>query len=134
MDIKTIRNLIRTGIVSSVNEEKCTARVTFQDKDNMTSAEVSPLCRGSMKNKDYWLPDIGEQVVCLFLPNDKNLSEGWVLGTYFSNPDPPQKGSIDDRIFDFGDGTHISYSRKTHELNIQCIGEVKINGKAIYLN
>lgn len=134
MDINAVRNLVRTGVVSSVNEANCTARVTFGDKDNLVSAELSPLCRGSQKNKDYWLPDIGEQVVCLFLPNSKNLTQGWILGTYFSAPDPPPAGSVDTRIFDFGDGTHISYDRKTHALSIRCMGEIKLSGTKINLN
>lgn len=134
MDIEIIlKNIIRTGVVSSVNEETCTARVIFDDRDNMQSDELRPLNRGSAKNKDYWLPDVGEQVVCLFLPNSKNLNVGWILGTYFSEQDAPQiGGSTDKRIIDFGDGTHISYDRAKHELQVNCVGDIHFNAQNIY--
>lgn len=129
------KNIIRVGIVASVNEAAGTARVVFPDRDDMPSGDLSPLNRGSRFNKDYWLPDIGEQVLCAFLPNNESsLNEGFILGTHFSEADPPQAGSVEERILDFGDGTRISYNRKTHEFCINCVGEIKINGKTIYLN
>lgn len=134
MDTNAIKNMVRTGLVSSVNPANCTVRVTISDKDGLVSAELPTLNRGSAQNKDYWLPDIGEQVVCLFALNSKNLNLGWAVGSYFSEQDKPQVSSVDKRRIDFGDGTYIEYDRAAHELNIQCVGEIKINGKMIYLN
>ena len=67
-----IRNIVRVGIISTVNIETCSARVTFLDKQDTVSADLPVLNRGSMIVKDYWLPDIGEQVLCLFLGNNFN--------------------------------------------------------------
>ena len=86
----TVRNMVRNGIVSSVNAKNGTVRVAFEDKDKNVSAELPVISRGSMETKDYWLPDVGEQVVCLFASNDKNTSTGWILGTFFSDKDKPQ--------------------------------------------
>lgn len=132
-DTKT-KNLIRSGQVSSINQKTGAVKVTFSDKDDMLSAELPVLNRGSANNKDYWLPDIGEQVVCIFAPNSKNLSCGWVLGSYFSETAPPQVADNDIRRMDFSDGTYVEYNRATHELNINCVGTIKINGSKIYLN
>ena len=66
MDIK---QLARIGVVSSVDAAAGTARVAFTDLDNTVSQDLRILTRGSKHDKDYWIPDIDEQVVCLMLPN-----------------------------------------------------------------
>lgn len=66
MDIK---RLIRVGTVSSVNAAAGTLRVAFAAQNEMVTYELPVLTRGSKNNKDYWLPDVDEQVLCLFLPN-----------------------------------------------------------------
>ena len=86
MDSNVVRNLIRLGVVSSKNTANMTVRVVFDGKENLVSAELPVLNRGSQQAKDYWLPDVGEQVVCLFLPNSNGngVNEGYVLGSHFS--------------------------------------------------
>jgi len=127
-----VENLIRDGIVSSTNPANCTVRVTFPDKDDLVSGDLRVLTRGSKNNKDYWLPDVGESVVCLFLPNGNN--EGFCLGTYFNEVDKPPVNDLDKRHMKFIDGTTIEYDRKTHTLAINCKGSVIINGQTINLN
>lgn len=137
MDInieKIIRNMVRIGYVSSVNTQNGSIRATFPDKNNTVSDELPVLTRGSAKNKDYWLPDINEQVVCLLLPNGENSGAGFCLGTYFSDTALPVVSNSNKRRLDFLDGTYIEYDRSTHELNINCVGDIKINGKTISLN
>ncbi len=63
MDINQIKNLIRIGTVSAVNGESCSARVAFEDKDNMVSAELPIITIGSKQTKAYWLPEVGTQVL-----------------------------------------------------------------------
>lgn len=63
MDIK---RLIRVGTVSSVNAPAGTVRVAFAAQDEMVTYELPVITRGSKGNKDYWLPDVDEQVLCLF--------------------------------------------------------------------
>ena len=102
---RALRGMVRAGTVSSVNPANSTARVEFDDKDGTVSPELHIIHRGSGANKDYWLPDVGEQVVCLFANNDKNFSTGWILGTYFTEKKPPQVNNQDIRRLDFSDGT-----------------------------
>lgn len=127
-------NLIRIGIVSSINAKKCSARVEFGDKDKLISYELPVLNRGSQDVKDYWLPDINEQVICLFLPNGISLTQGFIIGSFYSNVDVPIVNNANVRRLDFGDGTFLEYNRETKELNIKCAGNININGKTINLN
>ncbi len=124
-----INNLIRVGQVSSINAATGAVRVTFNDKDALVSAELPVLNRGSQAVKDYWLPDVGEQVVCVFLPNGKSLTTGFVLGSFFSSVDRPPTSNLKMRIIDFGDGTNISYDRMSKALVITCSGTITIDSK-----
>lgn len=127
-----IKNFIRIGRVSVTDPDTMTVKVVFEDKDNMVSGSLPVLARGSSRNKDYWLPDVGEQVCCLMLPNGHN--GGICLGSYYSESAPPGGYGQDVRRIDFGDGTYISYDRAEHRLEIDCVGDIVIKGKRIDLN
>ena len=131
---RALRGMLRTGTVASVNVANNTARVKFDDKDGIASPELHILHRCSGKNKDYWVPDIGDQVLCIFNNNDKNFSTGWILGSYFNEKQPPQVQDLDIMRFDFSDGSHIEYNRKNHTLNVKITGPININGSVINLN
>lgn len=141
MDIK---RLIRVGTVSSVNAAAGTVRVAFAAQDDMVTYELPVITRGSKNNKDYWLPDVDEQVLCLFLPNTsgRGVCDGFVLGTFYSNVDAPVENSGDVHAVKYGDGTIIKHDRSTGKLTINATGDIDIiaggkitiNGQAIYLN
>lgn len=127
-----LKNLIRVGIISSTNPENCTARVAFEDRAAMVSYDLPVLVRGSLQNKDYWMPDPGEQVVCLFLPS--GAAQGFILGSLYSAKDTPPVADGNKRHIAFSDGTTIEYDRATHILTINSIGQVNVIGTAINLN
>ena len=129
-----IKNLIRTGTVSSINAENGTVRVTYDDKDGILSGELHTIARGGRTDKDYWLPDVGEPVVCLFNPASKNLNDGWVIGTSFSHKNPPNARVATKRRIDFGGGSYFEFDRADGSLTIHCTGPIKINGSTINLN
>ena len=129
MDIK---NLVRAGRVSVVIPERMAVKVVFEDKDRLVSDELPVITFGSSKNKMYWLPDVGEQVCCLMLPNGHNA--GFCLGSYYSDADPPNVSDQGIRRIDFGDGSYVQFDRGTGNLDINCTGNVTINGKTINLN
>ena len=141
MDIK---RLIRVGTVSSVNAAAGTVRVAFAAQDDMVTYELPVITRGSKNNKDYWLPDVEEQVLCLFLPNTsgRGVCDGFVLGTFYSSVDAPVENSGDVHAVKYGDGTIIKHDRSTGKLTINATGDidiiaggkVTINGQTIYLN
>lgn len=141
MDIK---RLIRVGTVSSVNAAAGTVRVAFAAQDDMVTYELPVITRGSKNNKDYWLPDVDEQVLCLFLPNTsgRGVCDGFVLGTFYSSVDAPVENSGDVHAVKYSDGTIIKHDRSTGKLTINATGDIDIiaggkitiNGQTIYLN
>lgn len=141
MDIK---KLIRVGTVSSVNPAAGTVRVAFAAQDDMVTYELPVITRGSKNNKDYWLPDVDEQVLCLFLPNvsGRGVCDGFVIGTFYSSVDAPVENSGDVHAVKYGDGTIIKHDRRTGKLTINATGNidiiaggnVTINGQTINLN
>lgn len=71
--------------------------------------------RNTQNNKDYWLPDIGEQVKLLLDPYG---DDGVVLGAVYSQVDRPAIALRDKRRVDFADGTFVEYDRKTHVMAV----------------
>ncbi len=126
-------NLIRYGKISAVYPAKATARVVYTDKDNMVSAELPVLQGFGLKNKSYRLPDVGESVVALMAPNGED-GQGYILGSFYHENSPPPARSQDVSMIQFADGTSISYNRESHELTINCVGNIRIQGKRIDIN
>lgn len=128
MDTNFIKNIIRIGRVSSIDVNTNTARVAFSDKDDLVSGNLMIVNRGSMVDKDYWIPDIDEQVLCLMQPNasGKGLNDGFILGSFFSAEDPQQESSADVRAIKFSDGTVVKHDRKTGNLTINATGDISI--------
>jgi phage baseplate assembly protein V len=119
-----LQNLIRVGRVSSINPEKATVRVLFEDKDNLVSYDLPVIVPQTMKNKDYYMPDIGEQVLCIFLPN--GIQEGFCLGSFYSEKDKPAENNPNIRGVTFEDGSKITFNRKTKTLEVYAKGVVNI--------
>lgn len=134
MDINQIRNIIRVGKVSSVNPANCTARVTFDDKDDLVSYELPIITLGSRETQAYWLPEIDTQVLCVFLPNPsgKGLSDGFVVGAFYSVEDPPAENATGTKSVIFADGSFIRFSEGTIEINAATA--IKLTAPRIDLN
>lgn len=65
-------DLTAVARVSAVYPETYTVKVIREDK-GIVSKDLQVLKRG-----DNWLPEVGQYVVCLFLP--RSSSAGYVLG------------------------------------------------------
>ena len=128
------RVLVREGVVTQVIPERCAVRVTFEDRDGLTSAELPVILPSCFKDKFYALPDVDDVVVCLMMPNDPNGNSGYVIGSRYHDKNSPPATSQDISMIKFDDGTTISYDRASHELSINCVGNIKINGQRIDLN
>lgn len=122
--------LIRVGEVTSVDPAKLTARVTFDDDDGMTSFDLPILQRNTLKNHDHACVDVGEDVLCLFLPS--GVEEGFVVGSFYAGEIVPEQSSQDVREVKFEDGTVLRYDRAAHKLEGDIKGDVsiKLSGKA----
>ena len=122
-DLARATDLIRIGEVTSIDPARMTCRVTFDD-DGITSHDLPVLAFNTFSNQDFRLPDIGEDVLCLFLSTGQE--EGFVLGSFYAGEVMPEGASKDVRSITFSDGTRLAYDRASHELSGTVQGTVKL--------
>lgn len=106
----------QVGTVSAVDADKVQARVRLPECDNMRTNWLNVLQRNTQNNKDYWLPDVGEQVEVLL---DANGEDGVILGTVYSAVDKPPFSDKNIRGTKYADGAEFSYNRTSHTLTIR---------------
>lgn len=119
-----LSDIIRVGEVTSVNPAAMTARVTFDDDDGVTSFDMPILQRNTLKNRDHCCVDVGEDVLCLFLPT--GIEEGFILGSFYAGEVTPPSDNRDVRMVEFSDGTKLSYDRSSHKLTGEVKGDVEL--------
>ena len=90
---QALENMLFYGVVCEQNPAAGTARVTREDKEGKVTAELMVLQRGTKSTKDFYMPAIGDQVLCVQTPNfsGKGTGDGFILGAFYSNIDPPPK-------------------------------------------
>ncbi|WP_286677091.1 phage baseplate assembly protein V [Aminobacterium sp. EBM-42] len=129
MDIEErLNNILRVGTISSANAEEGTVRVLFRDKDSMVSYDLPVLVRQTLRNKDYFIPDVGEQVLCVFLPN--GMEQGFCLGAMYNAKDKPTIGDPNKRRIDFEDGTWIEHDRSSGATTVHSTGDIVIESES----
>ncbi len=114
--------MIRYGIISELDATKGVARVKF-DEDDIVSDWLRISVPNASSNKDESWYDVNEPVWCMM---DENAETGIIGGSYYHEGNNPPVGDKDVRSVTFPDGTKVSYNRSTSELNIECVGQVKI--------
>lgn len=83
MDEGIIKNMVRIGIVTDVDDEKRLVRVHFPDKQ-LTSGWLyllkSPPTIENINDDDIkpWIPAVNDKVLCLYIPIFNG--DGFVLG------------------------------------------------------
>lgn len=117
---RVVTRLVRVGEVVSVDEQRGTVRVEFKDADGVVSYPLPVLSSKTHEDKAIHLPDLGEHVVCIFLPNGQE--EGFVLGAFYSTADEVPVASRDKRHIRFKDGSWFEYDRSTHKLSGHVVG------------
>src|ERR1700730_4561892 len=117
----------RVGIVQQQDAARAKVRVVFPDYDEVISWWLPVIFAKTQNDKAYWIPDVGEQVVCLM---DLRDEAGAVLGAIYSNVDLPPVDSADKFHLAFKDGTSVDYDRGAHvlDLKFQDQGEIKYDG------
>ncbi|GLI57366.1 hypothetical protein PM10SUCC1_28800 [Propionigenium maris DSM 9537] len=115
--------MIRTGKVSSINYKKSSVRVVFDDSPGIVSKELKVLLPHTKEEKNYSMPSLREDVVCIFLPHAP--STGFVIGSYNSGKNlPPEIGKV--KYIFFPDGTRVKYNMETNLLEVDCVGDINI--------
>lgn len=121
--------MYRLGIVSAVDGDTHRVRVKFPSFDNVESKWLPVLARGSRVVKDVGLPVVDTQVACLL---DERAEDGVVLGSVFSEVDPPPV--VDEAVqrLEFGDGGLVEHNRDTHVLRVvlHASGQLELAGSA----
>ena len=105
----------RIGIVQAQDPAHAKVRVVFPDYDAMISWWLPVVFAKTQDDKVYWIPDIGEQVVCLM---DLRDEAGAVLGAIYSSADAPPVNSADKFHLAFKDGASFDYDRVAHLLDL----------------
>ncbi|MCP3923327.1 MAG: phage baseplate assembly protein V [Desulfobacterales bacterium] len=117
--------LIRVGIISEVKGGN--VRVMIND---VSTHELPVLFPKTQDDKFQFMPDIGEQVLCVFLPFD--VTQGFVIGSMFSGVDSaPVEGSSKAHI-KFKDNAILEYDRDSHKLTIDILsaaGDIEVKCK-----
>lgn len=106
IDAKTksaLENILFYGVVSSLEPTTGTVRVTREDKGNKVTDSLFVLQRGTKSTKDFWMPAVGDQVLCMQMPNfsGKGTGDGFVIGAFYSTVDAvPGSASATTRVVD----------------------------------
>jgi phage baseplate assembly protein V len=87
--------------------------VSFPDRDQLTSWWLPVIVPKTQNDKAYWIPDVGEQVVCMM---DERDEDGAVLGAIYSDADLAPVESADKLHWSFKDGSSLEYDRAAHSL------------------
>ena len=103
----------RVGLVRELDPANVRVRVVFPDYDQIVSYWLPIVVFKSQDDKAYWMPDLGEQVVCLMDARDES---GVVLGAIYSQVDTPPVNSADKWHLRFKDNTSFEYDRAMHAL------------------
>lgn len=122
-----LRNLVRVGEVVAVDEQSGTARVRFADAQGLVSHPCRVLVDKSLRDKSQWMPDLGEQVLCLFLAG--GLEQGFVIRALYSKADPAPGKPPHVRYVRFEDGTELEYDREAHLLRADVKGAVEVTAE-----
>jgi phage baseplate assembly protein V len=124
MNGNDIKNLFRIGTVSAIDEVNQLVRVAFDDLDDTVSPWLQVAAIGAYIDDDYWLPDIDEQVFCIFMPTGN--AEGYAIFSVRGTSNKPRAGKKGRRYVRFGDGAVVEYDRESSTMTINVPGSVTI--------
>lgn len=106
--------MFRVGLVMDQDASRARVRVTFPDFDQLSSWWLPVVVPKTQNDKAYWLPDVGEQVVCLMDAHDE---AGAVLGAIYSSADTAPVANADKWHLSTSDGAAFEYDRGSHILS-----------------
>ena len=101
--------LIRIGKITSVDEKKHTARVQFTDRDKMVSWDLPVLVPSTVDPQDY-----GQQ-------------QGFVIGAFYTDANPPPITDRKKYLRKFKDGTEIEADKETGNVTVKTANHFRVN-------
>jgi len=118
-------NLIKVGIVKTYFPERHTAVVELKDNDEITTEELPILTPFTYLDKAFFPLNEGQKVLVIFLPEGEN-TDGFIIGAFFDEENPPPVQNKDKFHIVFEDGTSFEYDKSNHKLNIHSVGDIEI--------
>lgn len=121
-----VANLIRVGEVTSVEDGAARARVRFEDQEDVESYSLYVLATNAGKKKRYVMPDVGDHVLCLFLPS--GVETGFIIGGYYPEDvsRPADSGALD--VIEYEDGTRLEYDAGAGALTVSGAKAITVSG------
>lgn len=113
---RTIRNLIRSGVVTEVDTVQGLCRV---QSGGIQTTWLNWLTTRAGRSRTWWAPSVGEQVLLLAIGGE--LDTAFVLPGIFSNDNPAPSASADAWHVAFPDGAVIEYEPETGALTVSGI-------------
>ena len=110
---RRLANLVRVGVVASVDLPNARCRVTIGDLLTASLPFIS--CKAGY-DSTWHPPEVGEQV--LVLAPSGELTAGFVLGGVYTTSHPAPSTSPDVSKMVFKDGASATYDRALHSLTI----------------
>ncbi len=114
--------MLRVGEVVSIDPQRATAKVRFFDMDEEVSHELPVKFPKTGKDRVYWMPEVGDTVICQML----NQTDGFVVGEYYHSKNPPPESDPNKAVLSFEDGTRIEYDKSTGKLTIENPKEITL--------
>ena len=120
---RKVSSMVRVGVVDTVDRTTC--RVTVAFPGGFKSDELPVLVKQSVENRDFWMPAVDEQVLCVFLPTGSEV--GFVVGSFYSDQDEIPEGADGEgmRMVEFGDGARFEYDSVASRLRV-LVGELEL--------
>ena len=110
---RMLANIVRPATVAEVDHSS--ARVRVKSGDILTGWLPSQARRAG-NNRTWSLLEVGEQVIVL--SPDGNLSQGFVLGSFYSAQHSVPSNNPDLHSTHYSDGAVISYDSNKHHLDV----------------
>lgn len=118
---RRLANLIRLGTVEQANYE--TQRIRVRSGDQLTHW-IPWLTRRAGQDRDWWAPDMGEQVLVLSPSGDPG--QAVAVGAIYQDACPAPADSPDIRRTLYEDGSEVTHNRATHHMEIRCVGTLAV--------
>ena len=125
-----LEDIIRVGTIDSINVLKGTARVRFEDLDDLVSSELQLITAKAQGNKVYFPYEIDEMVLCVFLPIQEE--QGFIIGAIYNDEDVPPSISQNGAKIQMKDGSFIEIA--DGKMNINMVSEITITTPKLKIN
>lgn len=122
--IRLISNLCSFGTIVETKSANGLALAKVKIDDRVT--DFFPIASKSNSFKKHYIPvRVGEQVAVFCPFGEANI--GFILPSIFNKGSKEPTGASDSReVVTYEDGTTFFYDTKSKELNVNCVGDVKI--------